>query len=171
MGRETFNSSQEYNIRSLLVSAEEEARALLELNKKYQSSLFSLNSSRRKLLFIANDSETLSKIISLINDLELIRDAIESSRCRLSALLSSAMSYLVSIAENAQDMQSVPMRRLRNDLRTITNIVQDTKAMNVDYSTLASLATRGALLMRMKDKGVSSEMTNRLFFVLKNTIV
>lgn len=171
MEREIINSSLGYNIRPLLASAAKESDVLMELNRKYQSTLFSLNSSRRKLLFISNDSETLSKVIALINDLELIRDGIESSRYRLSALLSSAMTYLVSVAEIEQDMQSLPMRRLRNDLRTITRIVQNTKNVNVDYSVLASLATRGSVLMGYKEKNMSSEVTRRLFVALKDTLI
>lgn len=171
MNSESINSSLVFNVRPLLSSAEEEVGTLLALNRKYQSNLFSLNSIRRKLLFSANDPEVLSRVILLINDLELMRDNIENSRCHLSAILSSAMTYLVNVAESEQDMQSLTMRRLRNDLRTITKMVQDTKVVNVDYSALVSLATYGSVVMSYKEKSLNSEMTRRLFVALKNSLI
>lgn len=171
MNDEKNNLRLLHSVRLLVVSAEEESTTLKALYTAYQLRLNALNSSRRKLLFSGNEADTIANIVSLINEIELVKNDLEASKIHLSTLLSSALSYLVCVIENNQSMNSMSMHRLINEIRKITELVQDTKSMNVDYSTLSSLVIRGSILMTMKEKDASTGITIRLFDVLKNAII
>lgn len=75
------------------------------------------------------------------------------------------------IAENTQEIKTSSMICVRNELRSITRIVEESRGMNVDYSALVSLAIRGSVWLTAKDSGTMTDMTKRLFIALKNAVV
>ena len=158
-----------FSVRTMILTAEKERTQLQKYNSDYQAQLAELNSYRRKLLFSANDEDAMSNLVTLVNELEITRNRLDALKNNLSTLLSAALSSIVMIIESTQDLRLGLMPRLRNEIRSITRIVEDTRGVNVNYSALVSVAIRGTLLLTTKDNG--SEITKRLFIALKNAVV
>jgi len=157
--------------RTMISTAEKERTQLQKFNTDYQAQLAELNAYRRKLLFSANDEDAMTNLVTLVNELEITRNRLDAIKNHLSILLSAALSSIVMIFESTQDLRLSITPRLRNEIRFITRIVEETKGLNVDYSSLASLAIRGTVLLTTKDNGSMTEITRRLFVVLKNVVI
>ena len=157
--------------RMLILLAEEEEPLLQKLNSDYQTQLSELNSYRRKLIFSANNEGSITQLVTIVNNLEVTRNRLDASKNHLSTLLSATLSYVVMIIESTQDPRLSITPRLRNVIRSITRIVEESKGLNVDYSALVSLAIRGSILLTIKESGTMGVMTKRLFIALKNAVV
>lgn len=167
MDERTFNRLF-FSVRSHISSAQEELNILQRLNATYQSRLSDLNAYRRQLLFSSSEDDTITNLVILVNELEVLRNRLDASKNHLSSLLSAALSYLVMIAENSQEVKTSSMIRLRNEVRAITRIVEGSKGLSVDYSALVAVAARGAVIMGITENG---EITRRLFVALKNVVL
>lgn len=157
-----------FSVRSHISSAQEELTILQRLNATYQSRLSELNAYRRQLLFSTSEDDTIPTMVTLVNDLEVLRNRLDASKNHLSALLSAALSYIVMIAENSQETKTTSMIRARNGVRAITRIVESSKGLNVNYSALVAGAAQGAVIMGIKEDG---EVTRRLFVALKDAVL
>ena len=159
------------SVRTMISTAEREHTQLQKLNSDYQMQLTELNSCRRRLLFSANDKDAIVNLVTLVNELEIKRNRLDSVKNQLSTRPSAALSYIIMIIECTQDLRLSLTPRLRNELRSITRIVEESRGMNVDYSALVSLAIRGSVWLTAKDSGTMTDMTKRLFIALKNAVV
>jgi len=159
------------SVRNDISYAENEIDTLKRLFSVYQSRMNDLNTYRRKMLFSPNEIGVASEFISLVNELEIVNNNLNASRVRIAMLLTAALSVIVNQIEYSEKLSPLLMPRIRNILRNITGIVQETKEFNVDYSSIASLAIRGSFLMTFKENITTASPTKRLFDVLLKVIV
>lgn len=129
-----------------LVMAREDAMNVMEANKSLVECRRELSEMRRSFLLRGNRPEDVFNLTVMVEKLYIVEVDYAKNKIKYQTSISKVVSYLVEIikmvAVRDEEIAThkddkFPYPQYRNDVRAIIRLVNETKGLDIDYSSVA----------------------------------